>query len=140
MYSRLMRKHLAIFSPEAITQILAGKKTIETRFSQKKIAPFGVVGRGDLVYIKPPGKDIIGRFRVKKVISIEGVDKEDFLEIQSKYGSLVSLGEQTLDKQFFSSRSGANYCTIIFIGNIEQFITSPIKIEKSDLRGWMVLE
>ena len=135
-----MKKHLAIFSPEAVKQILSGKKTIETRFSQKKIAPFGVVGKGDLVYMKPPGKDIVGRFTVKKVISIEGVDKEDFLEIQSKYGSLVSLGEQTLDKAFFDSRTSANYCTIIFIGNVEQFITSPIKIAKSDLRGWMVLE
>lgn len=126
-----MRNHLAIFSPQAIKEILSGNKTIETRFSQKKIAPFGVVGRGDWIYIKPPGKDIVGRFRVKKVISIEGLDKEDLKEIESKYGP---------DPKLFASHEGAVYGTIIFIGNIEQFITSPIKIAKSDLRGWMVLE
>jgi len=134
-----MKKHLAIFSADAVKQILAGNKTIETRFSQKKIAPFGVVSRGDWVYIKPPGKDVIGRFKVKKVISIEGLDNSDLEEVQSKYGSLVSLGEQTLDSKFFASHLGAVYGTIIFIGSTEQFITSPIKIVKSDLRGWVVL-
>ena len=135
-----MRSHLAIFSERSIKQILDGKKTIETRFSQKRIAPFGQIGIGDLVYIKPPGKEIVGQFKVKKVISIEGLDNTDLEGIKSKYGSLVSIGEQTLDKKFFESHKNARYGSIIFIGSVEEFIVAPIKISKSDLRGWMVLD
>jgi predicted transcriptional regulator len=135
-----MKKHLAIFSPEAAKQILEGKKTIELRLSQKKIAPFGEVSIGDLVYIKPAGREIVGQFRVKKVISIEGVEKEDLEEIQSKYGSSVSLGGQSPDRKFFTSHSSAKYGTVIFVSSVEQFITSPVKISKSDLRGWAVLD
>ena len=127
-----MRKHLAIFSDEAVKQILAGEKIVETRFSQKKIPPFGEVSVGDFVYVKPSGKEIVGQFRVEKVISIEGVDATDLKEIEAKYGSP--------GQKFFESHKGAKYGTIIFIGNFEQFITSPVKIKKSDLRGWVVLD
>ena len=47
-----MKKHLAIFKGKAGDAILSGKKTIESRFSKVKNPPFGVIGSGDLVYIK----------------------------------------------------------------------------------------
>jgi predicted transcriptional regulator len=134
-----MRRHLAIFDPEAIQEILKGHKTIESRFSQKKIAPFGEVESGDWVYIKPPGKEVVGRFKVKKVHSFEKLDKEDWDLIKRSYGPRLTLGSRRLDKQFLDGHLNAKYGTIIFIDSVEQFITSPIKISKSDLRGWMVL-
>lgn len=135
-----MKKHLAIFSPEVIVQIFSGEKTIETRFSKRKIAPFGVVQIGDLVYIKPSGKDIVGQFMVKKVISFEGLDSNDWQVIIEKYGRQIVLGSKEDQAQFLKSKQDAKYGTLIFIDKIEQFITSPIKITKKDQRGWVVLE
>ncbi len=66
-------KHLAIFKGDGGEKILTGEKLIETRFSKSKIPPFGVISTGDLVYIKPSGGDIIGQFRVKKVIFFDGL-------------------------------------------------------------------
>lgn len=130
-----MKKHLAIMDKPTIEAILSGRKTIETRFSQAKIVPFGMVGVGDLVYMKPPGSEVIGQFRVKKVFSFEGLDLSDLKYLREKYGKEIAAEEE-----YWEKKKGSKFATLIFIGESERFITSPIKIKKSDMRGWMVLE
>ncbi|MBI2022756.1 hypothetical protein HYS97_02825 [Candidatus Daviesbacteria bacterium] len=125
----MIKKHLAIFSKEAINKLFSGEKTVEVRLSQKRIPPFGLVGIGDLIFIKPPGEEIKGQFIVKKVISIEGIDVSDWKTIENFLK----------DKKFLSAHKKAVFATIIFMDKVEQFITSPIKIPKKDLRGWVVL-
>ncbi len=105
-----MRRHLAIFKLDSGEQILQGKKTTDVRSSNRKLPPFGVISAGDSVYIKPPGKDIIGEFKVKRVIFSDDPDRKQ------------------------------RYTTEIFIGSVQKFITSPVKIPKKDLRGWVTLD
>ncbi len=133
-------KHIAILSDSAIKQIFSGKKTIETRFSQKRIIPYGTVNIGDLVYLKPPGKDLVGQFIVKKVIYIEGLEASDWDNIKKAYGKKLTLGSLEQDDKFFKIHENAKFATIIFISNVEQFIVSPIKFTKKDLRGWVILK
>jgi predicted transcriptional regulator len=134
-----MAKHLAIFTPTALKQILSGTKTIEGRFSKNRIAPFCQVSVGDLVYIKLAGEEIVGRFIVKKVINFENLDQSDWSVIAQHYAAQLSLaGEQDI-QQFRLDHKDAKYATLIFIDQVEQFITSPIRIPKSDRRGWVVL-
>lgn len=128
-------KHLAIFKGSGAEKILLGKKTIESRFSSTKIAPFKKVSGGDLVYIKPSGEDIIGQFRVKKVIFFDGLDFQDFEDIRKQYGKGLNV-----DEGYWRGKENCKYGTLIFIGNSSRFITSPIKIPKKDLRGWVVLD
>ncbi len=135
-----MAKHLAIFSEDAIKAIFSGQKKIESRFSQKRIAPFGEVKVGDIIYIKPPGKEVVGQFKARKVLSFEGLDKDDWEFIRTNYGKLISLGTKKADKEFFDKHKLSKFGTLIFLGSLEQFITSPVKIRKSDLRGWVVLD
>lgn len=127
----MAKKHLAIFSQPIIKQIFKGKKTVETRFSKKRIAPFGAVSIGDIVYIKPPGEEVVGQFSVKKVIFFDGLDKNDWQFIKKQFGKQAFLPDGHQD---------ARFATIILMDNIEQFITNPLKVEKKDLRGWMVLD
>lgn len=134
-----MTKHLAIFTKDVTEQIFLGKKTIETRFSLKKIAPFGQIRVGDIVYIKPSGEDIQGQFEVKKVIFFEGLDQNDWQLIKNNYGKDLSLGSPKKDEEFFKLKNVSMFGTIIFIDKVEKFLTSPVKIEKKDNRGWMVL-
>ena len=134
VYNGSMTKHLAIFKGEGADLILTGKKTIESRFSQRRDPPFGQVASGDLVYIKPSGKEIIGQFRVKKVIFFDGLELGDIGEIKEKYGI-----ELAVDETYWSNKTYAKYATLIFIGDSSRFITSPVKIPKKDLRGWVVL-
>lgn len=135
-----MAKHLAIISKQAIEQIIKGKKTIESRFSQKKIVPFGVVHPNDTVYFKEPGKDICGQFSVKKVISFENIDEEDWGTVIKFYGKRISLSIKDLDVKFFEAHKKSKFGTLIFINSVEQLITAPFSIKKKDQRGWVVLE
>ena len=130
-----MTKHLAIFKGSGAELILSGKKTIESRFSRKKTVPFGQVSSGDLVYIKPSGKDIIGQFRVKKVIFFDGLEAGEIREIRERWGK-----ELAVDEAYWKGKETAKYATLIFIGDSSRFITSPVKIPKKDLRGWVVLK
>ncbi|MBI2196809.1 ASCH domain-containing protein [Candidatus Daviesbacteria bacterium] len=130
-----MKKHLAIFKGETGEAILAGKKTIEIRLSRVKNPPFGVISVGDLIYIKPSGKDIIGQFRVKKVIFYDGLTEDDLNGIKKTFGYAIAQAND-----YWQRNKGSRYGTLIFIGDSSRFITSPIKFPKKDLRGWVVLE
>lgn len=121
-------KHLGLFKKDQAEKILTGQKTIECRLSKSKISPFGVVSAGDLVYIKVYGGEIIGQFRVQKVIFFDGIDSSD----------LRNLSGQS---DFWEGKKVSRYGTLIFIGSSIRFITSPIKLKKKDLKkAWVVLE
>ncbi len=134
-----MRKHLAIMHRPVIEAILSGRKTIESRFSKHRIPPFGQVSVGDLIYMKQPGEEIVGQFRVKKVYSYEGLTKGDIKQIQEQFGQNIDSGIESDDHKYWYSKQDSNFCTLIFISNAERFITSPIRVKKSDQRGWMIL-
>lgn len=128
-------KHLAIFKGEGAEKILSGVKTIESRFAKGKIAPFGVISKGDLVYIKPSGGDLIGQFKVRKVIFYDNLDLSDLSYLKEKYGK-----EMAVDEGYWKGKEACRYGTLIFIGESARFITSPIKLKKKDQRGWVVLD
>ncbi len=123
----------------AAEAILSGKKTIETRFSRHKIAPFGQVCAGDVVYMKLPGEEVIGQFRVKKVFFYDGLEQTDVREIFEKFGGKISMGDKNEDRRYLQSKLDSRFGTLIFIADSERFITSPIKLQKHDQRGWILL-
>lgn len=127
-------------SRPVIEAILSGHKTIETRFSKHKIAPFGMVSVDDLVFIKPPGEDIIGQFRVKKVFNFEGLTEKDIENIFNEYKERIGWGKMEEEERYFEDKKNSLFGTLIFIGESERLITSPIKFKKRDQRGWVVLE
>ena len=129
-------KHLAIFKGSGGDLILAGKKTIESRFSRRKSPPFGVISSGDLVYIKPTGKEIIGEFRVQKVLFFDGLENSDLEDFKKRYGKELAVD----DEDYWKGKIDSKYLSLIFIGDSARFITSHIKIPKKDQRGWVVLD
>ncbi len=130
-----MKKHLAIFKNQGGELILSGQKTVESRFSQAKIAPYGVISSGDLVYIKPSGGEIVGQFRVKKTIFFEGLTPLDVREIRVKYEKDIAM-----DDDYWQKKENSRVASLIFIGESSRFLTAPVKIPKKDLRGWVVLD
>ena len=128
-----MVKHLAIFNVGDAQKIFSGKRKIEGRFSQIRIAPFAKVSAGDIVLVKTPGEKIIGQFLVDRVLYFDHPRQEEFNGIRRKYGK-----DLTLSNTFWLDKEKVNYVTLMFIKSVTKFIVAP-QIAKKDLRPWMVL-
>lgn len=133
-------RHLAIVNKKFADAILNGRKSIETRFSKHNIPPFGRVSVGDIVYLKISGGEIVGQYRVKKVFYYQGITPTDFDKIFVEFGKFILSGDKSQDQQYMEEKRGSMFGTLIFIGESERFITSPIKVKKGDQRGWMILD
>ena len=128
-----MARHLAIFKAEDAVKIFSGRRKIEGRFSQIKIAPFAKVSAGDTVLIKTPGENIIGQFLVDRVIYFDHPTKEEIEQLKRKYAKSLSFS-----KTFWLDREKISYVTLMFIKSVSKFIIPP-QIPKKDLRPWVVL-
>lgn len=128
-----MAKHLAVFTPEAVELVFAGKKTIDGRFSKIRIPPFMTVSAGDIVLIKTPGEDIVGQFQVDRVFYFDHPTEEEAGAIKQKYSRQMAM-----PKSFWLDHEKINYMTLMFIGAVTRFLLPP-QISKRDLRPWVVL-
>lgn len=127
-------KHLAVFEGKAIDDILSGRRRIEGRFSQIKIAPFGKVSSGDIVMMKISGGTLVGEFIVDRVLYFDHPKKEELEEIKEKYKNDLQLTDD-----FWWGKENICYVSLIFIRQSNRYLTPPTIIKKRDLRGWVVL-
>ena len=129
-----MVKHLAIFTPQTVRDIFAGKKKVDGRFSKIKIAPFVKVAAEDVVLMKVSGEDIVGQFTVDRVLYFDHPKKEEAESLISKYSKDLAM-----PKNFWLAHEKINFVTLIFIKEVTKFLVVP-EVPKKDLRPWVVLE
>ena len=125
-------QHIAIFRQPFFDMILCGEKTIESRWSIKKIAPYKKVNIGDEILFKESGKDITASAQVKDVKYFE-LTPDIANDIRQKYGKQIGIDKfedwhTTLHKK---------YCTLIWFENIKKL--QPIKVKKNNRAGWLVI-
>lgn len=129
----LVRLHLAVFAEPYLTFIADGKKTIETRFSKKRIPPFDSIEKGDLVMLKRVGGGIAGVCLVDKVW-FYNLTPGSVKEIKERFGK----GICPADSSFWDERRDAAYCSLIWVKSYRTLDDVPV--QKSDRRGWVVLK
>lgn len=122
--------HLALMVEPYLSLILSEKKTIESRFSTKKITPFNNISDGDIVVLKKSSGDIVAIFEVDKVIFKQIYNKNDIEEIKQEYGK-----ELCLEEKFWIEKKRANYATLIKISHLQSI--SPISIKKPNRQSWI---
>jgi hypothetical protein len=124
--------HLAIFVEPYLQFLLQGKKTVESRFSVYRCAPYERVRNGDLVFVKRSGGPICGVCRVEHVWNYQ-LDPFSWNRIRSEFA--VALCAQ--DPSFWKSREEASFATLMAVRDVRSI--TPIFIRKRDRRGWVVL-
>lgn len=121
--------HLGIFSEPYLTYMLDGRKTIESRFSKNKIAPYNKISKDDIVFIKKSGGDILGYFTIKEVLffdlSVNSID-----EIKLEYNNDLCVSDT-----FWFDKRNSNYATLIFIDKIYKL--KPFHINKKGMQTWI---
>ncbi len=133
-----MKYHLAILTPGWIDLILDGSKTIESRFTKVRCAPFGKVHEGDSVYLKESGGLVKGMFTVAKVETFENLTASQRHDIFDKYCFKIFAGAQwisTVPEHWWESK----HATLIHVSDPIAF-DDPFPFPKRDPRAWVVLD
>lgn len=125
--------HLAIFVDPYLSYIMKGLKTIESRFSVHKVAPFQQVHAGDWILLKQSGGPVIGFCEVAEPMYFR-VDPSMLQSIKEKYGD-----EILAPLEFWKEHEKSRYCTLLKIHDVKPIIR-PFAVIKRDQRGWIVLK
>ncbi|MGB3508018.1 MAG: ASCH domain-containing protein [Microcoleaceae cyanobacterium] len=121
--------HIAILQKHYLELVLLGQKTIESRLSKRKIAPYQKVAEGDCILFKESGGEILAMAEVKQCWYYQNPDID---WCKRKFNSLVCGADN-----YWESKRDAKYASFILISGLHQF-PQPIKISKKDGRGWVV--
>lgn len=124
--------HLAVFVEPFLQYVLDGSKKIESRFSSVRCAPYNSVKAGDIILLKKTGGPVVGLCKVTSVWFYE-LDGNSLQEIRERYAKALRADDST----FWEHRKGAAFATLMRIKHVHR--VDPIKIDKKDRRGWVVL-
>ena len=125
-------KHIAILRQPFFDMVLNGEKTIESRWSMNKIAPYKKVQVGDEILLKLTGQPVTATAKVKDVKYYE-LTLEIVEDIRIKYGKQIGTDKfedwkATLQKK---------YCTLISLEEVKTI--EPIEVPRSNGAGWIIL-
>lgn len=123
--------HLGIFGEPYLTYMLEGKKTIESRFSKNKIAPYNQVTKDDIIIVKKSSENVVGYFTIKDVLFFD-LNTVSIEEIKSKYNKQLCV-----DETFWINKKNSNYATLIIIDNLIKL--KPFHINKKGMQTWIKL-
>ena len=125
--------HLAILLEPYLKFILEGSKTVESRFSRHRIAPYGSVEAGDVVLLKgSSAKAASGLCIVRKVWSYQ-LNPDNLQFIRNGFATAL----RAEGPSFWEERKAAHFATLIRIAEVYRL--PPIEVRKRDRRGWVVL-
>lgn len=125
--------HLAIFVEPYLSYVLAGRKTIESRFSKRRCAPFGRVCRGDILILKRSSGPIVGLCEVGDVWFYH-LDAASLRAIRASFTDALCAQDTT----FWRDRAAASYATLMRVSSVRA--CDPIDYVKRDRRGWVILK
>lgn len=125
--------HLAIMRQPFLDLVVSNKKTIESRWSNKKVAPYNKVQVGDTIFFKEVGKMVTSSATVKKVQFFE-LNSDVVNDIVQKYGKKICI--DYFDN--FDQVKKKKYCTLIWLDNVKAI--EPFVAQKSHGAGWLILK
>lgn len=82
--------HLAVFVEPFLGYVLDGSKTVESRFSVNRCAPFGKVSKGDVILLKKAGGPVVGIARVQTVWSYQ-LDDSSWGLIREQFAKMLRV-------------------------------------------------
>lgn len=123
--------HLAIFAEPFKSKVLSGEKTIESRFSRNRCAPYGEVNAGDIILIKEVAGPICGLALARRTWCYD-LANEPLERIRDRFGTGIGA-----DENFWTSRADALYVTLIELDSPTKI--APVASDKRDRRGWVSL-
>jgi hypothetical protein len=124
--------HLAVFVEPFLQFVLDGTKTVESRFSANRCAPYQSVRAGDVVLLKQSSGPVVAIAEVGQVWFYD-LDASAWKTIRQRFGPLLRIE----DPSFWKQKSSACFATLMRLERVEPL--PPLACAKRDRRGWVVL-
>lgn len=128
----MTRSHLIILRKPYLDKILAGAKTIESRFSKNMIAPFGRITHGDKLFFKVSSGPVCAVGQAVKVEQFDDLTPEKIDLLRQKYDRHI-LGSD----DYWQQKRQCPYGVLVWLKDIVP--VEPVCINKKDWRAWVVL-
>jgi hypothetical protein len=127
-----VRVHLAVFIEPYLEFVLDGTKTVESRFSINRCAPFERADEGDIVLLKRSGGGVIGICQIT-CKWFYNLDDSAWNVIKHEFAGPLAIR----DRSFWKQKERASYASLFKIGHVQRVDALPVK--KKDRRGWVIL-
>jgi hypothetical protein len=124
--------HLAVLTEPFLGWLLDGAKTIESRFSKVRCAPYGTLAEGDVIAVKRAGGAIAGAFQAGPVSSYR-LTPAVLAGLRDRFAAQI----RALDDEFWVQRAGCAYATLAEVRNVRPL--PALTFPKKDRRGWVQL-
>ena len=124
------RIHAAILVEPYCSRILSGEKTMESRFSVKRVSPWHRIVPGDAVFLKRSGGEFVGIFEAGEVRFRQLRSASDWLEIQGAFGEQLCV-----EDDFWERKRDSRYATLIAISRL--LILEPFSIRFANRQSWI---
>ena len=125
--------HLAIMLEPYLQYILDGTKTVESRFSKNRIAPFNMVEPGDVVLLKKVASRSISGVCVVRKVWFYRLNPDTWSQIRDEFSKALRAD----DPSFWEQREAAQFATLMRIAEVCPLPS--IEVPKRDRRGWVIL-
>jgi dephospho-CoA kinase len=125
--------HLAILVEPYLQFILEGRKTVESRFSMRRCAPYECVQRGDIVFLKRSSGPIVGLCQIADAWFYR-LDPDSWNMIRKEFTQALCAQ----DPDFWQVRRHATFATLMRLQHVRTL--SPLSYTKRDRRGWVILQ
>jgi hypothetical protein len=127
-----VQAHLAVMREPYLSYVLAGQKSIESRFARVQAPPYERVHAGDLLLLKEVGGPVTALAVIAEA-DFYVLDPPTFERLRARFASALCA----TDPEFWEERREARFATLMRLGEILPI--EPLLVGKRDRRGWVVL-
>jgi hypothetical protein len=124
--------HLAVLVDPFLGWLLDGSKTVESRFSRVRCAPYGGLAEGDVIAVKRTGGPVVGAFQAGLVSSFQ-LTPSRVTDLRERFAAQI----HALDDEFWDQRADCAYATLVQVTSVRAVPALPFP--KKDRRGWVRL-
>lgn len=126
--------HVAILKPNYLRDILAGKKTVESRLTKTNQPPHGRVAVGDRLFLKASGGPFMATAVAGDVLSWNGLTPSGIARIRKEHGRAIGG-----DAAYWSAKRDSAFATLIRLGQVEPLDVGP-RYKVAFMKAWYVLD
>lgn len=126
--------HVAVLKPGYLRDILAGRKTVESRLTKTAQPPHGRVQPGERLFLKASAGPFMATAVAGEVLSFNDMRPVDVDRLRKRYGKPIAG-----DDAYWRSKRDSPFATLIELQEVEPIAVGPA-YKVAYMKAWYVLD